>query len=178
MHDVLRGKVIGDMQLVLEHLAEIRLITFQKEKPMNKFVLVAAMAGSLVSIEAIAACTGGTRLNEATLKSLLGGNTVCVPAVTVPTMTWQELHVGTSGSALIDYKRGPPPVETVDPSKPVGTWTVNANPGGNNATVTHTYLGGGGSFTYSVHSISGAIYGFCAGGVEIVARVKPGGGAC
>ena len=143
---------------------------------MKKLVLVAAIAGSLVSVEAIAACTGGTRLNAAAISTLLGGNTVCVPTATIPTMTWQELHVGTSGGALIDYKRGPG--HAVDPSQTVGTWSVSGS-GNGNSFVTHTYSGGGGSFTYSVHSISGAIYGFCtAAGVEIEARVKSGGGAC
>ena len=144
---------------------------------MKKFVLVAAMVGSLVSIEAIAACTS-PRLNEVSLKNLLGGNTVCVPAVTISTMTWQELHVGTSGGAIIDFKRGP--LDTVDPSKPVGTWTVNANPAGNNATVTHAYSGGGGTFIYTVHGTGavGTNHSFCAGATEIVGRVKSGGGAC
>lgn len=146
---------------------------------MKKFVLVAAMAGSLVSGQAIAACTNATRLDAAAISALLGGNTVCVPTTTIPTMTWQELHVGTATSttgALIDYKRGPG--DAVDPSETVGTWTVNANGGAQQATVTHAYSGGGGTYIYSVHSISGTNYGFCVGGTEIVARVKFGGGAC
>ena len=150
---------------------------------MKKFVLVAAIAGSLVSGQAIAACTNNTRLDAAAIRLLLGGNTVCVPTVTpaAPTpMTWQELHEGTSTSTsgtLTDYKRGPG--HAVDPSKPVGTWTVNGS-GQGNSTVTHAYSGGGGTYIYSVHSISTTppIYGFCGAGPEIVARVKPGNGAC
>ena len=144
---------------------------------MKKFVLVAAMAGSLVSGQAIAACTTATRLNAAAISALLGGNTVCVPTVTVDPMTWQEEHAGTSTStsgALIDFKRGSNPV---DPTKTVGTWSVTGT-GAGNSFVTHAYSGGGGSYTYSVHSIGGAIYGFCGAGPEIVARVKPGNGAC
>lgn len=146
---------------------------------MKKFVLVAAMAGSLVSGQANAACTTATRLAPAAISALLGGNTVCVPTTTIPTMTWQELHVGTSTSttgALIDYKRGPGPGP--DPSQTVGTWTVTGS-GVGNAVVTHAYSGGG-TYTYSVHSISGTNYGFCPvpSGTEIVARVKSGGGAC
>ena len=147
---------------------------------MKKLVLVAVMAGSLVSGQAFAACTNGSRLSDTAISQLLGGNTVCVPKVTIATMTWQELHVGTltsTSGALTDYKRGPPPGETVDPSKTVGTWTVSANGGGNKATVTHAYTGGG-SYTYSVHSIGGAIYEFCNGATVIEARVKTGGGAC
>lgn len=142
---------------------------------MKKFVVIAVIAGSLVSGQAIAACTPATRLNAAALSALLGGNTVCVPTVTpvapLP-MTWQEEHA--SGGVLIDFKRGS---STVDPTKPVGTWSVTANAGGNQAVVTHTYSGGG-SYAYSVHSIGGAIYGFCGAGPEIVARIKPGNGAC
>lgn len=146
---------------------------------MNRFVLVAAIAGSLVSGQAIAACTNATRLNAAAISLLLGGNTVCVPTVTpvapLP-MTWQEEHVGNSTSttgALIDFKRGSNPV---DPTKTVGTWTVTGT-GVGNSTVTHNY-GAGGSYTYTVHSIGGTIYGFCGAGPEIVARIKPGSGAC
>ena len=144
---------------------------------MKKFVVVAAMAGSLVSGQAIAACSPGTRLNATNISAILGGNTVCVPTTTIPTMTWQELHVGTSTSttgALIDFKRGPG--HAVDPSETVGTWTVTGT-GVGNSTVTHNY-GAGGSYTYTVHSIGGTIYGFCGAGPEIVARIKPGSGAC
>ena len=145
---------------------------------MKKFVLVAAIAGSLVSGQAIAACTGGTRLNAAAISALLGGNTVCVPSVTIPTMTWQELHVGAPGGALIDYKRGPG--HAVDPSQTVGTWSVTANAGGNQASVVHTYSGAGGTYTYSVHGsgVVGTIHSFCVGSTAIDAMVKSGGGAC
>lgn len=146
---------------------------------MKKFVLVAVMSGSLVSGQAIAACDTSSRLDTAAINTLLGGNTVCVPSVNANPMIWQELHVGASGGALIDFKRGPG--HAVDPSETVGIWTVASNGGGNKATVTHNY-GAGGSYTYSVHSISviNSIYGFCpiAGGPEIVARVKTSGGAC
>lgn len=146
---------------------------------MKKYVLVAAMAGSLVSGEAIAACTGGTRLDAAAISALLGGKTVCVPMVTIATMTWQELHVGNTTSttgALIDYKRGPG--HPVDPSETVGTWTVNGT-GNGNSTVTHAY-GSGGSYIYSVHGNPDGSYSFCPlpSGTEIFARVKLGGGAC
>ena len=147
---------------------------------MKKFVLVAAIAGSLVSGQAIAACTNA-RLNAASIRALLGNNTVCVPAVTANPMTWQELHVGASGGDLIDYKRGPPPGETVDPSKTVGTWSVSPNGTGtgSNSTVTHNY-GSGGTFTYTVHGsgIVGSNHSFCVGATEIVGRVKSGGGPC
>lgn len=144
---------------------------------MKKLVLVATMVGSLVSGEAIAACDNSTRLNAAAISALLGGNTVCVPTTTIPTMTWQELHQGTSGGPLIDYKRGPG--HPVDPSETVGSWTVSGS-GVGNATVTHAYSGSGGTYIYSVHGtgIVGTDHSFCVGATEIVARVKAGGGAC
>lgn len=166
-----------DRQLALNRLAEILFITFQKERPMKKFVLVAVMASSLISGQAIAACDKKTELGANALKALLGGNTVCVPKVTVATMTWQELHVGTSTSTtgdLVDYKRGPPP--RPDPTAKVGTWTVTGS-GNGNATVIHNY-GSGGTYTYTVHPIGGAFYEFCNGATVIEARVQSGSGAC
>ena len=142
---------------------------------MKKFVLVAIMASSLVSGQAMAACTTATRLAGPAISALLENNTVCVPTVTIPTMTWQELHQGTSGGALVDYKRGPG--HPVDPSETVGTWTVTGQ-GNSPGTVVHNY-GSGGSYTYTVHSTPVSnIYSFCVGLTEIVARVKSGGGAC
>lgn len=141
---------------------------------MKAFVLAATMACALVSGEAMAACTGNS-LNVAQLNTLLTGNTVCVPATTVPNMTWQELH--SSAGSLVDYKRGPG--HPIDPSETVGSWSVSGNPAGNSATVTHNY-GSGGSYTYSVYGtgVVGTNHSFCGSGPEIVARVKAGGGAC
>ena len=146
---------------------------------MKKFVLVAAMLGSLVSGETMAACGSSNRLKAADISLLLGGNTVCVPTTTIPDMTWQELHVGTSTStsgALIDYKRGP--THPTDKSETVGNWSVTGT--GSNASVTHTYSGGGGTYIYTVHGtgIVGTDHSFCVGATEIVAKVKSGGGAC
>ena len=144
---------------------------------MKNFVLVAAMAGSLVSGHALAACDTGSRLAAAAIRTLLGNNTVCVPASPSPNMTWQELHVGTTSGALIDYKRGPG--HAVDPSETVGSWTVNGT-GVGNSTVTHAYSGGGGTYIYTVHGtgVADTNHSFCGGPTEIVARVKSGGGAC
>ena len=175
LHEATRGNLSGYGQLAPSRLAEIRLITFQKENPMKKFVLVAVMASSLVSAQAIAACDNPSRLSGPAISALLAGNTVCVPATTIATMTWQELHQGTSGGALVDYKRGPG--HPVDPSETVGTWTVTGQ-GSSPGTVVHNY-GSGGSYTDTVHSTSiSNIYSFCVGLTEIVARVKSGGGAC
>ncbi len=146
----------------------------------TKKSLIASSVGLLVAAvcgQAFAACDNASRLNAAQIGALLAGNTVCVPAVTVPTMTWQELHSGgAAGGSLIDFKRGPG--HPVDPSETVGSWTVTGT-GVGNSFVIHNY-GTGGSFTYEVHGTGnvGDNHSFCVGGTEIVGRVKPGGGAC
>lgn len=139
-----------------------------------------ALAG--FSSGALAACPGTTRVNEPALTALLtGGNpvtgttgtgaTVCVPAVTVDPMQWQELHQ--PGGSLVDYKRGPG--HPTDPSEAVGTWRVTGSNRG--AFVTHDY-GGGQAYTYSVYNNGDGTYSFCGTGPEIKARIKPGGGPC
>ncbi len=136
---------------------------------MKPSIIAAAIALISITGQASAACSGNS-LNQTQLGNLLTGNTVCVPAVMVDPMTWQELHV--AGGALVDYKRGPG--HAVDPSEQVGTWSISGT--GNNATVIHNY-GTGGSYQYTVYP-NGANYSFCSAGPEIVARVKTGGGAC
>ena len=141
---------------------------------MKTFVLASTMALALVSGEAMAVCSGGTRLDAGQITALLTNNTVCVPAATVPDMTWQELH--SSGGNLIDYKRGAG--HPVDPTETVGTWSVSGT-GVGNSFVTHNY-GSGGSYTYSVFGtgVVGTSHSFCGSGPEIFARVKSLGGAC
>lgn len=138
---------------------------------MKTFVLASTMALALVSGEAMAVCSGNGRLNATQLGSVLTNNTVCVPAVTVTNMTWQELH--SSGGSLVDYKRGPG--HAVDPSETVGTWSVIGT--GNSATIRHNY-GTGGSYDYAVFDNGNGTHSFCSARPEIVGRVKSGGGAC
>jgi hypothetical protein len=144
---------------------------------MKPFVLASTIAFAVISGDAMAVCIGGTRLNAAQITLLLTNNTVCVPAATVPDMTWQELHSSGSGGDLVDFKRGPG--HAIDPSETVGSWSVTANPAGNNATVTHNYDSGG-TYTYSVFGsgVVGTSHSFCGSAPEIVGRVKSGGGAC
>jgi hypothetical protein len=147
---------------------------------MKKLLLAASVGVALTTIagQALAVCTGNTRVaSVAALTTLLQNRTVCVPAVTVPTMTWQEFHSGTSGvnNNLIDFKRGPG--HAVDPSEPVGTWTISGNSGGQQAVVNHNY-GAGGSFTYQVFDNGNTTFSFCNGANEFVARIFTGNGAC
>lgn len=164
--------------MMLRHRFKANSVHFFGRNTVKTFVLASTVALSLISGEAMSACAD-PRLSPTAISQLLGGNTVCVPAVTANPMTWQELHVGNNASttgALIDFKRGP--VDPVDPSETVGTWTVNGN-GIGNSTVTHNY-GSGGSFTYTVHGTGavGTNHSFCNGAIEIVGRVKSSGGAC
>ena len=62
--------------------------------------------------------------------------------------TWQELHK--SGGALWDWKLGPG--STMDRTKLMGSWSGSATDG----VVTHSYNGGGGSYTWRVCSIGGS----------------------
>jgi hypothetical protein len=145
---------------------------------MKKLFLAASVGMALASVggQALAACASpSVRVSAvASLVTLLQGNTVCVPTTTVPTMTWQELHSGSNGGPLIDYKRGPG--HATDPSATVGTWSVTGV-AGQRAQVTHNY-GSGGSFTYTVWNNGNGTHSFCSAGPEIVARIKLGGGAC
>ena len=141
-----------------------------------KPIILAAVAGmALSSLPALslAACAGPSSVRVATaeaMNTLLKGNTVCVPAVTQPTMDAQELHQ--AGGALVDYKRGPG--HPVDPSKQVGSWTVTA---GRSTFVTHNY-GGGVQYTYAVWNNNDGTHSFCSANPEIKVRIKTGGGAC
>lgn len=143
---------------------------------MKPLILAAGIGIALAGLPAVsmAACAApSVRVpTKALLTTLLEGNTVCVPAVTQPTMEWQELHQ--AGSALVDYKRGP--TDKVDPSKPVGTWVVTGTDG-RGVVVTHDY-GGGKIYTYSVWDNKDGTHSFCSANPEIRARIKTGGGAC
>jgi len=127
-----------------------------------------AVALTLVTGGAMAVCPG-TPLTGAAISSLLTGNTVCVG--TAGNWAAQELHV--SDGSLVDYKRGPG--HPVDPTEPVGSWSVDATAG----TVSHNY-GAGGTYTYKISANGGTSYSFCStsGAPEILSNVKTGGGGC
>ena len=140
---------------------------------MKPIILTAVAGMALASLPAVSMAACGPPsvrvVTVAAMTTLLEGNTVCVGAQ--PTMEAQEFHQ--AGGALIDYKRGPG--NPVDPSKQVGTWTVN--PGRPNAFVTHNY-GGGAVYTYSVWANSEGTHSFCKVKSEVKASIKIGGGPC
>lgn len=137
---------------------------------MKKIVLASTVALALVSGQAMAVCSGPTRLSATQITTLLTGNTVCSgPA---GNFDWQEEH--RSGGQLWDYKRGANPI---DPTAQVGTWSVQGT-GVGNSTVTHSYSGGS-SYVYSVYGTGApnAGHSFC-GLTNVDATVKSGSGPC
>ena len=140
-----------------------------------KPIILAAVAGmALAGLPAVsmAACAApSVRVaTTAAMTTLLQGNTLCLPAVTQPTMEAQELHQ--PGGALVDYKRGP--TDKGDPSTQVGSWTVI---GGRGAFVTYDY-GGGAQYTYAVWTNPDGMHSFCSANPEIRVRIKLCGGPC
>lgn len=118
---------------------------------------------------AVAACGSGY-LNGSAVSSLLSGNTVCSPAgCSGASCQWQEQHGGTGGGTLTDYKKGPS--DPIDPTKPVGTWSV-ATTGNTNGKVTYSYTGGG-NYPYDVKN-NGTNYSFCGTNGEFTFTVKSG----
>ena len=130
-----------------------------------------AMAG--LHSAAMAACKQpSTRVSTSTaLSTLLTGKTVCVPSSKPGwTWEWQELHQ--APNILVDYKKGPG--HAVDPSKPVGTWTITGTgTAGVRAVVAHDY-GGGQSYTYTVWDNGNGTHSFCSANPEIIATIKSG----
>jgi len=103
---------------------------------------------------AAAACATGTRIQgvgQNSLQQRLGGMTVCKMNAANTDWEWQEFHKTPEGrpNNLIDYKKGPD--HPVDPTTPVGSWSVNPPGGGNNRIQTVTYNYGGTTiYTFSV----------------------------
>ncbi|GAO34887.1 hypothetical protein SCT_0267 [Sulfuricella sp. T08] len=121
-----------------------------KRLMVASIVLLAGISG-----EAMAACSD-QQVTGSALTSLIAGSTVCA---TRGAEKWQEQH--RAGAQLWDYKKGSS--DKVDPSKQVGTWSINNV----DNTVTYFYTGGP-SYTYSVHGLAGGPYSFCTNGAEVV----------
>lgn len=139
---------------------------------MKKIVLASTVALALVSGQAMAVCSGNSRLNQTQLSTVLGNKTVCVGSA--PTWTAQEFHSGATSGSLIDYKRGPG--HAVDPSATVGSWAIAGS--GNNATVTYSYTGGS-TYSWEVFDNGGGAFSFCSGGSSgAEATIKQGQVSC
>ena len=96
--------------------------------------------------QAMAACPTTALASRSDIRSLLSYRHVCA---TVNGQSWNRLHMGSGfgPSNIQDYKRGPQ--DQVDPSRVVGTYTINSGSSGNPDTITYDY-GTGGSDTYVV----------------------------
>lgn len=148
---------------------------------MKKLSVVAgvfALGAGLVGGQAMAACTGSTRLNATEIANTLPGKYVCSKQGGSD-WKWQELHQGNTGAtsgALIDYKKGPN--DPVDPSKTVGTWAITTQ--GSNALVEYNYtaFGTSGPYRHSVHNNGNGTYSFCPfpSGTEVIATLQTGSG--
>ena len=135
-----------------------------KRLMVTSIVLLAGISG-----EAMAACAApAVKIIGRDLSTLVSRNTVCASQ---GADKWQEQH--RSGNALWDYKKGP--TDPLDPSKQVGTWSVNTT----TSTVTYAYTGGA-TYTYSVYN-DGGTYSFCTTGGTLVvsgATFLPGNASC
>ena len=133
---------------------------------MKRLVVISIVLLAGISGEAVAACSD-PQVTGSALTTLISGQTVCA---TRGTEKWQEQH--RSDGTLWDYKKGPN--DPVDPTKQVGTWSIDTSLN----TVTYSYTGGP-SYTYSVHGPAGGPYSFCTGGSETVGGATfTGGQSC
>lgn len=144
---------------------------------MKICLAMSAVVLAFVSGQASAACTEGAgwkKMNAAgsggsLALSTLAGKTVCVGAS--PTWDAQEFHQTPGGTAnnLIDFKRGPG--HAIDPTSPVGTWSIEGDQ------IRHNY-GVGANYIYDVYEKSGS-YSFCVGASEkAAATVRSGQVGC
>ena len=122
-------------------------------------------AASMAACAAPAATRVGAAAN---LTALLSGMTVCV-ASTKPGWTWEWQEQHQAPNILVDYKKGLG--DPIDPSKPVGTWSITGTAG--RSLVTHDY-GGGQIFSYTVWNNGNGTHSFCSANPEIIATIKAG----
>lgn len=143
---------------------------------------VIALAG--FATHATAACAApSARVNTIDeMRTLLLGNTVCVPdpnpapekypAMVSPAL-WKSQELHQAPNVLWDYKRDADPR---DPSKQVGNWSVTGRDG-RAVFVSYDY-GGGQVYTYAVWNNGDGTHSFCSANPEIKVTIKRGGGSC
>lgn len=130
------------------------------------------MSAWTTTVWAQAPCAAGQRLNQTALSSTFPGNTLCAQR---GGDKWQEQH--RTGAQLWDYKLGP--TSTVDPTKQVGTWSIQGT--GSNAVLRHTY--GATSYDWAVCGPGGVGTGYTlistgSAGTITGAEVKSGQVSC
>jgi hypothetical protein len=150
---------------------------YDSEAAMRSFVIAGVVLLGAFGGSAHASCANSaTWISQAVINSAVGNNTICARPASGYTGSsndrWQEEHH--TGGALWDYKLGDG--NKVDPRTQVGTWTTGSTSTNGNAhgTITHSYTGGS-SYVFSMYLVSTDIYGFCAGGTEVVrGKIKTG----
>ncbi len=117
---------------------------------MKKQIILttALLLTGVISGVAMAACPGTP---VADVSALLKDKTVCQIS---PEHSQEEHH---ANGELWDYKLGTNPM---DPRQKIGNWSAAGT------TVTYTYLGGGGTGSYTI-SDNGGTYNFCNGAAVV-----------
>ena len=127
---------------------------------VGAFLAMASQAGAQLTCSCIPSLP---RISGTALSNLIVGQTACA---TLGGSSWQSYHQ--SGGSLIDYKKGPG--DPVDPSKVMGTWSIN------NDKVQYNY-GTGGLFEYEVCGTSSSAT-YCGASIIPSVRFLAGQGAC
>ena len=122
-------------------------------------IFAALMLGGLLAMPVQAAtCPGTVQLDPA----LLSGHTACTSD---GAGGWHEQEFHESGGRLWDYKKGLG--DKVDPTRDMGSWTVNVRDPASKQTVTYRYTdkpGGAVGWTtpeYELYSNGGQAYSLC-----------------
>jgi len=147
----------------MTHLADIASGLIFRPILVRKRIMKASLAASIIliasSMDQAFACPTTGLATRADIGKLLSYRYACA---TVGGQSWNQLHMGSGfgPSSIQDYKRGPQ--DQADPSRVVGTYTINSGSSGNPDTITYDY-GTGGSSTYVVTPAAQAPgpYSFC-----------------
>ena len=132
--------------------------------PMKITLVAAFLAMASQASAQTCSCNGAlTRVTGTALSTLIVGQTACA---TLGGSSWQSYHQ--SGGSLIDYKKGPS--DPVDPTKVMGTWSINSDK------VQYNY-GTGGVFEYEVCGTSSSAT-YCGASNIPSIRFLAGQGAC
>lgn len=122
---------------------------------MNPMLVVMITVGCTLSaftVTASADCSDPS--NRTQNLNPVSGDMLCGTGVLNAGDRWQEYH--NPNGTLMEYARGADPI---DPTRDVGTWTVNNNQTAS-ATITYTYNGGF-SYTYWVNADGGGVFSMC-----------------
>jgi hypothetical protein len=131
-------------------------------------ICLLSLAGTRAMAQTCPAGPPDKRLALNTIQAAVLNKYVCVGAS--PNATWNELHSGSSGGSVIDYKLGP--TSPTDPTATVGTYAITSI--GKDGVITYNYTGGGGTYSYYVQPTGTGQYYFCptSGGTVITVNIQ------